>query len=473
MKIKNTSDKTEHKKRRQPDAYVILFSVLLFAALLTYIIPAGSFQRETTANGVSIIVPNSFDWIEQHPTHFFDIFTAIQQGLIESADMIFLVIIIGGTFSVIESTGAIDSLIMKTIERTKNKEWLLIAIVISLLSFLGGLGILSISVIAFIPIGISLARAMKMDAMVGVAIMYLGAYSGFAIGFMDPIRTGFAQKIAQIPIFSGLYYRLLIYFMIVFVTILYVVWYANRVKKDSGKSILGDHLFPKAGEQEGDFGSGKLTISQIGVLMVLLIGIGIYIYGTFQWKWSTNELAAVFIMIAIGTGLIDRMGANEIVQRFIQGCKNIFYGAAIIGLARAIVIVMQNGLIIDTIVQGIYKVIEPFSNVAGAIALLIVNGLFNFIVSSGTAHAAIMIPIMTPLADLMDIPRQVVVQAYTMGDGFTNIINPLSGTLMAILAISGISWTKWLKFAGPLVLIWFAIGIIFMIIAVLMNWGPM
>ena len=215
----------------RPDAYVILFFVLVIAAILTHIIPAGSFERMTTDKGISIIVPGSYERIESSPAGFFEVFTAIQEGLIDASGMIFLVIIIGGTFHVIEKTGAIDTLIMKTITRTKNKEWVLIAIVAGLLSVFGGLGILSISVIAFIPIGIGLARAMKMDAIVGVAIMYLGAYSGFAIGFMDPIRTGFAQDIAELPKFSGLGLRLIIYAIIVLVTILYIIWYANKSEK--------------------------------------------------------------------------------------------------------------------------------------------------------------------------------------------------------------------------------------------------
>lgn len=462
--------KQTKKKFKQPDAYVILFSVLLIAALLTYIIPAGSFERELTESGQSIVVPGSYERIEQQPAQFFDIFVSIQEGLIGASGMIFLVLIIGGTFTVIEKTGAINSIIMRTINKTKNKEWLLITIVAALLSVLGGFGIVSISVIAFIPIGISLARGMKMDAIVGVSIMYLGAYSGFAIGFMDPIRTGFAQDIAQIPKFSGIVERLGLYAVIVIVTILYIIWYANRVKKNPENSILGDDRFPKLDQSKEEV-SLEITFTHKLVILLLAAGIGFYIYGAFKYQWGTNEMAAMFILIAIGTGIIARMGTNNLVKTFIDGCKNIFYGAAIIGLARAVVIVMSDGMILDTIVHGIYTVIQSFPSVFGAIAMLFVNGMFNFIVSSGTAHAAIIMPIMSPLADLIGITRQVAVQAYTMGDGFTNVINPLSGTLMAILAISGIPLGKWLRFAIPLVLLWFVIGILFMVFAVATGWS--
>ena len=461
------------KKKFGPDAYVILFSVLILASILTYIIPAGTFDRQVTDAGISVIVPDSYKVIEKSPTGFFDIFVAIQTGLINISGMIFLVLIIGGTFAVIEKTGALDALILKTIQKTKNKEWLLIIIVVTLLSALGGLGIVSISVIALIPIGISLARQMKMDAIFGVAIMYLGAYSGFAIGFMDPIRTGFAQNIAELPIYSGLTERLIIYAAIVISTILYIFWYANRIKKDPSKSILGENPFPKLDEKANTEVSPNMTLTQKLVIGFLLIGILIYVYGAFFYEWGTDELSGIFIMIAIGTAIISRMGSNAFIKEFIEGCKKILYGALIIGLANAIVVILKDANVLDTIVQGIYLFTKSFSNVAGAIVMLFINGLFNFIISSGTAHAAIIMPIMTPLADLMDIPRQVAVQAYTMGDGFTNIINPLSGTMMAILAISGIPLTKWFRFAVPLVLIWFVLGIIFIVFAVVLNWGPM
>src|SRR5690606_34616347 len=199
MTVQASQPKKEKKKRGLPDAYVILFGILILAALLTYIIPAGSFERETVESGASVIIPNSYEAIEQTPVSPIGVFTAIQEGMIGGAGLIFLVLIIGGTFAVIESTGAINTVILKTIDKTRNREWLLIVMVALLFSVFGGLGIIVNAVIAFIPIGIILARAMKMDAIVGVSIIYLGAYSGFAVGFLDPSTTGFAQTIAELP----------------------------------------------------------------------------------------------------------------------------------------------------------------------------------------------------------------------------------------------------------------------------------
>lgn len=466
-------EKVKQKKKFQlPDAYVILFIILLLAAVLTYVIPAGSYEREPTDEGTDVIISDSYSQIDQQPVSLIDLFSSIQEGLIGGAGLIFLVLTIGGTFAVIEKTGAIDSMIMKTIKRTQNREWLLILMVAALFSVFGGLGIIANSSIAFIPIGIILARAMKMDAIVGVSIIYLGAYSGFAVGFLDPQTTGFAQKIAQLPLFSGLSLRLVLYVIIVGATIAYIIWYANRVKNNPQKSILSDNPFPKLEEKSMDEVDGKLTSTQLTVLLVLVAGIAIYVFGVFKLDWDINEMAGIFVALAILTALISKMGANQMVEEFLNGAKRVLYGALIIGMARSIVVVLENGQVLDTVVHSMAVVLEPFSSVMGAIAMFIGNGLFNLVVTSGSGQAAIVMPIMTPLADLMDIPRQVAVQAYTLGDGFTNIITPLSGVLMANLAIAGIPWTKWLKFALPLVGIWYVIGIIFIVITVLINWGP-
>ena len=473
MTVQASQPKKEKKKRGLPDAYVILFGILILAALLTYIIPAGSFERETVESGASVIIPNSYEAIEQTPVSPIGVFTAIQEGMIGGAGLIFLVLIIGGTFAVIESTGAINTVILKTIDKTRNREWLLIVMVALLFSVFGGLGIIVNAVIAFIPIGIILARAMKMDAIVGVSIIYLGAYSGFAVGFLDPSTTGFAQTIAELPLFSGLGYRLLIYATVVTATILYILWYANRIKKDPQKSILKDNPFPRDEKNSMEDASTELTLVHKWVLGVLVIGIAAYVYGVFQLEWAINEMAGVFIVIAILTSLISKMGANKMVAEFMNGCKSVVYGALIIGMARSIVVVMENGMVLDTIVQGMATVLEPFSSVMGAVAMFVGNGLFNLIVTSGSGQAAIVMPIMTPLADLMDVPRQVAVQAYSLGDGFTNIITPLSGVLMATLAIAGVPWSKWIKFAIPLMLIWYVIGTIYIVVGVLIDWGPM
>lgn len=461
----------DKKKWSIPDAYVILFGILVLIALLTYIIPAGEFAREEV-KGISMVVPDSYKQIESSPASLMDVFLAIQQGMIDSAPLIFLVLVIGGSFAVIESTGAIDALILKTIEKTKNKEILLMTVVAILFSIFGALGIIVNAVIAFIPIGIILARSMKLDAVVGVAVIYLGAYAGFNTAFLDPLTTGTAQQIAQLPLFSGIGYRIVIYLAVLLATILYVAYYVKKIKKDPTKSVLGDTPFPKMEEKEELNKEVPFTGLHKIVLLWLAVGIGIYVFGVFRFEWSLNQMAAIFLIIAVGTAIIAKISPNRLVNEFFNGAKGLVYGAMIIGMARSVVVILENGKILDTIVQGMATVMTPFTSVSGAVVMFIANELFNILVSSGSGQAVIVMPIMTPLADLMEIPRQVAVQAYKLGDGFTNVITPTSGILMATLAIAGVPWTKWVRFVFPLLLIWTALGIAFLVGGVLMNWGP-
>lgn len=243
-------------------------------------------------------------------------------------------------------------------------------------------------------------------------------------------------------------------------------------QKNPLNSTLGENHFPKIVDKDMVNAPAQLTIIHKLVLGWLAIGIGIYIFGVFQYNWSLNHMAAMFIVIAIGTAVIARINSNKFVIQFFNGCRGLVYGALIIGMARSIVVVLENGNILDTIVQEMSKMMAPFTSVIGAIVMFIANFLFNIIVSSGSGQAVIVMPIMTPLADMMEISRQVAVQAYKMGDGFSNVITPISGVLMATLAIAGISWGKWLKFIMPLVIIWCVIGIVYLTIAVMIGWGP-
>ena len=471
-----TNEKNKPKKKRKfqfPDAYGIMFIFLIIAAIATYLIPAGQFETEPSESGPDTIVPGTYETIDSNPAGIMDIFSSIVTGLTSTSDLIFLVLIIGGVFGVIEKTGAMDAMMSKVISITKNKEWLLIVLIMLIFSIFGTLGIVVNAVIAFIPLGIILAKSMKMDAIIGVSIIYLGAYTGFAMSILDPLTVGFAQQIAGVPLFSGAPERTVMFIITLIVTMIYVIWYSKRIKRDQHAGILGSQPFPKdSGVTE--LGKTEMTTTHILVLLTLLLGITVYVagvFGAFGEAWSLTEMAAVFIIIMVVTTIIARIGVNQSIQEFIKGANSVLYGALIIGMARSIVVVLEDGMILDTVVNGMASLIDPFSSTTGAVLMFIGNGLFNILVSSGSGQAAIVMPIMGPIADLMEFPRQIAVQAYSMGDGFTNIITPLSGVLMANLAIAGIPFTKWLKFALPLVGIWYVLGIIYLIVLVAINWG--
>ncbi|WP_462421655.1 YfcC family protein [Salinicoccus sp. Marseille-QA3877] len=472
MSDENKKDKKTSKWLKLPDAYGILFFFLVLAALATYIIPAGEFETEESAEGIDVIVPGTFSVIDSAPAGFLDVFQAIVTGLISTADLIFLVLIIGGVFAVIEKTGAIDALVTKIIKITENKEWLLIVLIMFVFSVFGTLGIIVNAVIAFIPLGIILARSMRMDAIIGVSIIYLGAYTGFAVAILDPLTVGFAQEIAGIPIFSGAPERTVMYTVTLIVTMIYVIMYSKKLKRDQHSGILKDNPFPKESSEELTVGNQKMKPVHVFVLLTLFLGIAAYVTGVFVAEWNLEEMAAVFLVIMLATAIIGRIDINNMVSSFIKGAQSVLYGALIIGMARSIVVILEDGMILDTVVNGMSAVMEPFSSTMGAIMMFIGNGLFNLVVTSGSGQAAIVMPILGPLADIMDFPRQIAVQAYTMGDGFTNIITPLSGVLMANLAIAGVPFVKWLKFALPLVVIWYILGVIYLIVLVAIDFGP-
>lgn len=469
-----TTKENNHKKRTRfsmPDSYIILFLMLIIAAVATYIIPAGSFEREE-GGLVPTVIPESFTNVEGNPVGIMDFFLSIQGGMTEAANIIFLVLIIGGSFAVINATGAIDAGIMSLINRTRHRKTLLVVSVAVVFSIAGFLGVLHTAVIAFIPVGLVIAKAFKLDAITAVALVYLGAYSGYTVAGLDPITTGFGQEIAGLPVFSGLWYRFIIYLFILTSSILYILYYINKIEKDSSKSIMGEQKFTDIEVGEDTDKTQPFTTLRKIILIYFAICMTIYTIGVFQQDWGLEEMTALFLIIGIGTALLARMSGTKFVKEFVKGAQGMIYAALIVGLARSIVVVLENGMILDTVVNYISMILEPLPAVIGAVGMYFFNLLFNLIITSGSGQAAIVMPIMAPLADIIGITRQSAVLAYNMGDGFTNTIAPTSGILMASIAVAGVSWVKWLQFMLPLLGIWIVIGLIALIIAVSINLGP-
>lgn len=460
---------TNRKKRKfsMPDSYVILFIMLIMATILTYILPSGTFERDESVS-VPTVIPGSYSAVESNPIGFLDFFMSIQSGMVAAASIIMLVLIIGGSFAIIDHSQAVYAGIMKLINKTRDKKILLVIAVASVFSIAGFLGVLHTAVIAFIPVGVLIARALKLDAIVGVAIIYLGAYSGYTIAGLDPVTTGFAQEIAGIPIFSGLSFRFFIYLAILTSTIIYILLYIRKIEADPARSIMGEQKFSEEIQSDIDENMEFTTRHKL-VLLFFALCLTIYTVGVFRSDWGLNEMAAIFIIIGIGTAIIERISPNKYVKLFVEGAQKMVYAALIVGLARSIVVILENGLVLDTVVNYFANVLEPLPAVVGALGMYFFNLLFNLIITSGSGQAAIVMPIMAPLADLIGFSRQIAVVAYNMGDGFTNTIAPTSGILMASIAVAGVSWTKWLRFMMPLLMIWIAIGVVVIFIAFAVN----
>ncbi|MFJ7935558.1 YfcC family protein [Sporosarcina sp. NPDC096371] len=462
--------KKKKKRFSMPDAFIIIFGIIVLSAIATYLVPSGSFERKEI-DGRQVVIDGTYAPTEANPASVLDIFVAIHRGMVDSADLIFMVLIVGGVVAIFEHTGAINTGINAMIQKANGRKYPLIITFIVLFACMDMAGLSGNAVIAFIPIGIILAKALKLDPIVGVAMIYLGQYVGVATGTFDPVITGLAQKIAELPLFSGASLRFAAFVSLLIVTIIYICLYVKKISKDPAKSLMGitpfaDDLDEKA-EDYGPFtGRHKL------VLLTFAVFIGIFLYGVFNFEWGIGELSAIFLMMGIVAAFIGKINANDFIQVFIKGAQGIVYGALVIGLARAAIILLENGNILDTIVSSAFAPLSNLPTIVGAQAIFFFNLFFNLLVTSGTGQAAIVMPFIVPLVDMLDITRQTGVLAFKLGDGITNMITPTSGVLMAVLAVGKIPYLKWVKFIFPLVVLWTIVAVILITIAVLIDYGP-
>ncbi|UXR55060.1 YfcC family protein [Staphylococcus schleiferi] len=452
-----------------PNTFVILFGLLLIVWLLSFLIPSGEFARKGAKKEV---VANSFEYINQVRLNILDLFMTIPKGMVVTADLIFLVLIMGGAVAVIEKQGTFNAAVSKLVDKTGGNKYVLIITISILFGIIHGFGVSANAVIAFIPLGIILAQKLKLDAIAGVAIVYLGYYVGAVAPIFDPIALGVAQTIAKLPIFSGVMMRVYIFITIMIVTLIYLCRYVNKISKNPDDSFMGEEKFSSeimANDAEKEI---PFNLKHQLIVLCFFLTIGLFVYGSLQRGWGIQQLSALFLIDGILTAIIGRIKPNEFVSTFMEGAKNILFGALVIGFARGVTVIMEDGKFIDTIVHAVFVPLSHLSPILGAVAMFLFNLIFNLILPSGSGQAAVVMPLMTPLSDVIDVTRQTAVIAFKMGDGITNMITPVSGTLMAVLAVGGVPFGKWFKFAFPLVIYWSIIAIIFVVIAVMTNYGP-
>ncbi|MCK1976314.1 AbgT family transporter [Jeotgalicoccus huakuii] len=452
-----------------PHTYAILLAIVIIGAALSYVIPAGEYDRVEVDDRVEV-VSDSYHAVEQSPVSLMDLFMAIPNGLMEASSIVFYIFLIGGAFGVIRSTGAIEAIIQKVMRNVGNNEVLLIPVVMFIFSVLGFTTGMSEEAIIFVPIGIMLAVALGYDAMVGTAMVTLGAASGFIGGMFNPFTVGVAHGIAELPIFSGWGFRTVVYIIVLAAGILYVMRYAKKVKNDPTKSLVyNEGQYGQLNFTDADMEKFELSKRHIVIVVLFALTIAINVFGIFQYDWFLTELAANFFVVGIIIGFVGGLKLNDIFDSFIDGMKIVVYGAIIVGFARAILVVLESGLIIDTIIYSMSSVLDLVPNSLTAVGMLIVQVFINFFIPSGSGQAMTTMPVMVPISDLQEIPRQVAVLAYQYGDAITNSIIPTSASLMGVLAVAGIPYIKWVKFIWKLTLIWLVIAAIALVVATLIH----
>ncbi|MCT4620642.1 MAG: TIGR00366 family protein [Marinisporobacter sp.] len=465
------SVKTANKKKFYvPNTYTLIMIFIILAAIATYIVPAGEYTMvKDAATGKNAIDPTNFQFIERDPVGIGDFLLAIPKGMNGGAAVIFLTFLVGGFFQIINDTGAIDAAINISINKLQNRALLVIPIIMAMMSVLGALGIVVNATIAFIPIGIALAKKLKLDPMVGIAIMYLGAYSGFSSSPMGPFNTILGQTIAGLPLLSGFGLRCIVWAILFLVTTWYTYGYAKKLQEDPNNSVFDKITWEShEGKEDGEI---AFKLGHALVLVALAIGFIVYAYGSYKLKWGLNYLSAMMLAVALVSGVVAKMHPDDMAKSFIKGAQSMVYGALVIGFAKSITIVLTDGHIIHSI---IYYMTIPLTKVApvfSAIGMFLANLIFNFVVPSGSGQAMIVMPLMSPMADVVGVTRQVAVSAYQYGDGFSNIIIPTSGVLMAVLGVAKVPYEKWLKFVGPLFLMWTGVGVVSIAVATLIGWS--
>lgn len=460
------------KKFTFPHTFVILFSIIVLMSVCTYLIPAGSYERvfSETANR-SVVDPESFAYVEQTPVSFFSFLHAIPNGMVEVADIMVFIFVVGGSFNIITQTGAMENGIKKLAYRLQGREKLIIPLMMFVFSLGGATFGMSEETIIFIPIGISLARALGYDAIVGMGMVTFGAAIGFSSGFMNPFNVGVAQKVAELPLYSGMGLRIAVWLVMVAVVPLCILRYANKVRQDPASSYVRDL---ELAQQDRKITIEDVTLQRrdILVLLVLAGGLGTIVFGVIQYGWGVLDIASVFLCMGILGGIVGGTSPNQMAKDFIGGAKDIAMGALIVGIARGILVVMTDGQILDTIVHALATAISHLPKTVAAEGMLAVQCVINFFIPSGSGQASTTMPIMTPLADIIGLTRQTAVLAFQFGDGFTNAIIPTHGTLCASLGVAGIPFNKWFKFALPVVAAELVICVGFIAFAAITNYGP-
>ena len=457
--------------KKIPHTFTIVFGLIVLAAVLTWVVPAGEYTR-VVEGGREVVVNDSFHRVDAAPQTW-QIFSALFNGFVDKADIIIFILMVGGAFWILNNSHAIDVGVMAFLRRVQRLSSykliaklgvnnIIITLVMLLFSLFGAVFGMSEETIAFVVVFIPLAIQMGYDSIVGVCMCYVAAHVGFAGAMLNPFTIGIAQGIADLPLFSGLEYRFFCWVVLTIVGIAFVLWYAARVKAKPERSPvhkLDDYWRERASSTE----QSALTVRHVLILILLLLTIVALVVGVLAWGWYIAEISALFLAMGILAGIIDRQSADDIAKLFLAGCKDILSAALVVGLASGIIFILRDGHIMDTLLYGLSRSLAHTGEVASLAVMYVFQTLLNIVMPSGSAKAALTMPIMTQFADLIGVSRQTTVLAFQFGDGFTNMLTPTSGVLIGVLGIARIPYGTWLKWAWRFILGLIVIGFLLML----------
>jgi uncharacterized ion transporter superfamily protein YfcC len=457
-------------KLRMPHTLTLLFLLMGAALIATWIIPQGQFATELTASGRSAVVPGTFEvsadrtWLTP-----WDFFRAIPRAFAAAQDIIFFLFIIGGVLAVIRASGTIDALLGRLLERFSTRPAALIFAVTFVFALASSAVGASGEYIPFVLILVALCRAMRMDAMTAVGMIVAGYGIGYGMASFNQYTVVVAQGIAEVPTYSGAGIKLVLLVPFVLIGVHHVWSYARKVREDPSRSMVADVEVPGLEEQPTSYPA--MTGVHLLVLGGFLTALGVAIYGIRFHGWYLVELGACFLILGIFTAAVARIAPSEVALRFVRGAGDLTETALLVGVARGIALVMEDGQILHTIVHALSVPLGMVGPELAAVGMLTMQSILNLFVPSGSGQAFVTMPLMAPLSDLLGVSRQVAVLAFQFGDGFTNMIVPTNAVLMGILGMAGIPYDRWFRFCLPLVLKLFVAAAAVLVAAVVFGFG--
>jgi uncharacterized ion transporter superfamily protein YfcC len=424
---------------RFPHPLTLLVACILLAAVLTWVLPAGEYQRRADpATGRNVVVPGTYAPVEAKPVGPFEALVGIPRGMIDAASIIFYVFLVGGGFAVVERTGALTRLVNSLVAGLSSRGLLVIPVAGLVFGTGGVLLQMQEELIAFVPVLLLLTSRLGFTPLIAVA-MSLGASAvGASFSFINPFQVGIAQKVAELELLSGWQFRVAFMIPALAVWIAGTMIYARRTRAPAGSPDTSGEIGPAAGWRHAT------------VLLTVVASFVAFVIGVLEYHWDFDQLSAVFFVMGVAAGLLGGLKISGTVDGFVEGFRSMAFAALLIGFARGIYVVLEQGRVVDTIVHGIFTPIADLPVTFSALAMMAAHTLIHVPVPSTSGQAVLTMPLLVPLSDLVGLSRQVTVLAYQYGAGLCELITPTNGALMAMLAASGVRYEEWLRFAGTL-----------------------
>jgi uncharacterized ion transporter superfamily protein YfcC len=430
---------------RFPHPLVLLTACILAAAASSYVLPAGQYMRhEDPATGRQVVVAGTYHKVSAARVGAFQAMVAIPKGLTDAASVVFLVFLVGGAFTVVDETGALRQGVGWLVQRLQHREILVIPIVSLAFAAGGALENMSEEVIALVPVLLLVTRRLGFDAVTAVAISLGAAGVGAAFSPVNPFQVQIAQKLAGLPLLSGSAFRL------VMMAIALAVWIAATWRR-----AVRTRKTPELAEITP---VETFAWRRVAVLVLVLATFAVFIHGVVRLGWDFDQMSALFFGMGLLCGLIGGLGVGNTAKAFVTGFTAMTNAAMLIGFARAIFIVLDEGRVIDTIVNALVTPLQNLPIALSALQMMVVQAAIHGPVPSVSGQAVLTMPVLVPLSDLIGLSRQVVVLAYQYGAGLTDLVTPTNGALMAVTAAAGVKFGDWLSFAAPAYLALLVVG---------------